>query len=160
MCPDCYQPGGSLLHCLSTLTLAMSNTQNPVFTIRICAWLIANAVYFCCTVLGVASTGCYPASCPVKPGLSSPAVFRHLQPRSFVLLILKLKERRKNFATPLNIHYSFNFRKKIFFARKFFPQEYFFRQNFHCFYTLKQLPPINSRRMEFWLIPSLGIGRK
>jgi hypothetical protein len=46
------------------------------------------------------------------------------------------------------------------FARKFFSQEYFFRQNFHCFYTLKQLPPINSRRMEFWLIPSLGIGRK
>ena len=121
---------------------------------------IYRAVYFCCTILRVASTGRYPASCPVKPGLSSPAVFRHLQPRSFVLLILKLKERRKNFATPLNIHYSFNFRKKIFFARIFFSQEYFFRQNFHCFYTLKQLPPINSRRMEFWLIPSLGIGRK
>ena len=30
------------------------------------------AVYFCCTILGVASTGRYPASCPVKPGLSSP----------------------------------------------------------------------------------------
>ena len=30
MCPDCYQPGGSLLHCHSTLTLTMSNTQNPV----------------------------------------------------------------------------------------------------------------------------------
>lgn len=44
------------------------------------------AVYFCCTGLGVTSTGRYPASCPVKPGLSSPAVFRHLQPRSFVLL--------------------------------------------------------------------------
>ena len=34
------------------------------------------AVYFCCTSLGVASTGRYPASCPVKPGLSSPAAFR------------------------------------------------------------------------------------
>ena len=45
------------------------------------------AVYFCCTSLGVASTGRYPASCPVKPGLSSPAVFRHLQPRSPVLHI-------------------------------------------------------------------------
>ncbi len=45
------------------------------------------AVYFCCTILGVASTGRYPASCPVKPGLSSPAVFRHLQPRSPVLHI-------------------------------------------------------------------------
>ena len=44
------------------------------------------AVYFCCTFLGVASTGRYPASCPMKPGLSSPAVFRHMQPRSFILL--------------------------------------------------------------------------
>ena len=35
------------------------------------------AVYFCCTILGVASTGRYPASCPVKPGLSSP----HGEPR-------------------------------------------------------------------------------
>ena len=34
------------------------------------------AVYFCCTGLGVASTGRYPASCPVKPGLSSSAPFR------------------------------------------------------------------------------------
>ena len=56
MCPVCYQAGGSLLHCLSTLTGASC----------------APAVYFCCTGLGVASTGRYPASCPVKPGLSSP----------------------------------------------------------------------------------------
>lgn len=48
---------------------------------------IKKAVYFCCTGLGVTSTGRYPASCPVKPGLSSPAVFRHLQPRSPVLHI-------------------------------------------------------------------------
>ena len=34
------------------------------------------AVYFCCTILGVASTGRYPASCPVKPGLSSSEPFR------------------------------------------------------------------------------------
>ena len=67
MCPACSQDGGSLLHCLSTLTSA------------------SEAVYFCCTGLGVTSTGRYPASCPVKPGLSSPAVFRHLQPRSPVL---------------------------------------------------------------------------
>ena len=45
----------------------------------------APAVYFCCTFLGVTSTGRYPASCPVKPGLSSPAF---LQPRSSVRLIL------------------------------------------------------------------------
>ena len=29
------------------------------------------AVYFCCTFLGVASTGCYPAPCPMELGLSS-----------------------------------------------------------------------------------------
>ena len=48
---------------------------------------VKQAVYFCCTILGVASTRRYLASCPVKPGLSSPAVFRHLQPRSPVLHI-------------------------------------------------------------------------
>ena len=58
MCPACYQDGGSLLHCLSTLTME------------------AMAVYFCCTGLGVTSTGRYPASCPVKPGLSSSVPFR------------------------------------------------------------------------------------
>ncbi len=63
---DCYQPDGSLLHCLSTLT-----GQKP-------------AVYFCCTGLGVTSTGRYPASCPTKPGLSSPT---KKWPRLFILLI-------------------------------------------------------------------------
>ena len=58
MCPVCYQPGGSLLHCLSTLTAVLA------------------AVYFCCTFLRVAPTRRYLASCPVKPGLSSPAAFR------------------------------------------------------------------------------------
>ena len=58
MCPVCYQPGGSLLHCPSTLT-----GPRP-------------AVHFCCTVSGVASARRYLASCPVKPGLSSPAAFR------------------------------------------------------------------------------------
>ena len=58
MCPFCYHNGGSLLHCLSTLTF------------------LKKAVYFCCTGLGVTSTGRYPASCPVKPGLSSSAPFR------------------------------------------------------------------------------------
>src|SRR5699024_7945915 len=35
---------------------------------------------------GVTSTGRYPASCPVKPGLSSSAAFRRMQPRLSVLL--------------------------------------------------------------------------
>ena len=33
------------------------------------------AVYFCCTSLRVTPTGRYPASCPAKPGLSSPKDF-------------------------------------------------------------------------------------
>ena len=62
--------------------------------------ITAVAVYFCCTILGVASTGRYPASCPVKPGLSSPRkhfgtpkTFRYTEgigPRSFALLIHEL----------------------------------------------------------------------
>ena len=48
ICPSCYQEGGSLLHCPSTLTASNA------------------AVHFCCTVLGVASTGCYPASLPCE----------------------------------------------------------------------------------------------
>ena len=62
ICPACCQTGGSLLHCLSTLT-ALSVSGKT-------------AVYFCCTVLGVASTRRYLASCPVKPGLSSPAPWK------------------------------------------------------------------------------------
>ena len=78
MCPPCYQRGGSLLHCPSTLTVSEELV------------LLTLAVYFCCTFLGVTSTGRYPASCPVKPGLSSPAAFRHLQPRPFFILELEL----------------------------------------------------------------------
>ena len=64
------------------------------------------AVYFCCTGLGVASTGRYPASCPVKPGLSSPAAFRRLQLRLSVLLVnahftmTKIKSKVKISALP------------------------------------------------------------
>ena len=73
MCPCRYRQGGSLLHCLSTLT-----SQKK-------------AVSFCCTGLGVTSTGRYPASCPMKPGLSSSAAFRRLQPRSPVLLAITIQ---------------------------------------------------------------------
>ena len=113
MCPGCYQPGGSLLHCPSTLTRTR------------------RAVHFCCTVLGVASTRRYLASCPVKPGLSSSAAFRHLQLRPFVLL-------------------------KTFTSLPYFPG---FVHGI-LFYTLKQLPPINSRRIELCGICSLLTPRK
>ena len=39
------------------------------FTLTMHAWRYT----FCCTFLRVTSTGRYPASCPMKPGLSSPA---------------------------------------------------------------------------------------
>ena len=80
MCPACYQTGGSLLLCLSTLTRPEGPFRKASFSKP------SGAVYFCCTGLGVTSTGRYPASCPVKPGLSSSAAFRHLQPRLSVLL--------------------------------------------------------------------------
>ena len=35
------------------------------------------AVYLCCTCPEVTFGGCYPLSCPIKPGLSSYTAFRH-----------------------------------------------------------------------------------
>ena len=81
MCPRCCQRGGSLLHCLSTLTRAYVYRVLPR---DLCIHM--PGLYFCCTGLGVTSTGRYPASCPVKPGLSSSAAFRRMQPRLSVLL--------------------------------------------------------------------------
>ena len=66
---------------------AFSVTRQAVVSYTAFSPLPLRAVIFCCTFLGVTSTGRYPASCPMKPGLSSPAVFRHLQPRSPVLHI-------------------------------------------------------------------------
>ena len=115
MCPACYQDGGSLLHCLSTLTSA------------------SEAVYFCCTGLGVTSTGRYPASCPAKPGLSSSEPFR-LFSRDYLAWLRKC--------------YSSTF----FCTCKEF--------SFSVFYTLKQLPPINSLKIELFGTASLGTGTK
>ena len=76
-------------------TCALSVTRKAVVSYTALPPLPAKlAVHFCCTFLGVASTGRYPASCPVEPGLSSPASFRNLQPRLSVLLIIfKFKKR-------------------------------------------------------------------
>ena len=103
MCPACYQDGGSLLHCLSTLTSA------------------SEAVYFCCTGLGVTSTGRYPASCPLKPGLSSSAPFRLYS---------------RDHLTCLHECYS---NTNIFLSKE---------KNHQDFYTSKQLPPTNSLNSE------------
>ena len=64
------------------------------------------AVLFCCTGLGVTSTGRYPASCPMKPGLSSPAAFRHLQPRLSVLLNTVFNYTKKSLCCPLFSRFS------------------------------------------------------
>ncbi len=42
--------------------------------------MASHAVYFCCTVPEVAFARRYLASCPVKPGLSSPASFAQQRP--------------------------------------------------------------------------------
>ena len=70
ICPvrSCFGWG---LHVPRTLPHGRWSLTPPLHPYR-----LSPAVYFCCTGLGVASTGRYPASCPVKPGLSSPAAFR------------------------------------------------------------------------------------
>ena len=128
MCPACYQDGGSLLHCLSTLTMETM------------------AVYFCCTSLGVTSTGRYPASCPAKPGLSSSELFR-LSSRDHLACL------RKCYFNIIML----SCKEKIYF--------YLFKNQqpdgIYCFYqVLKQLPPINSRRRELFGTSSLGTGTK
>ena len=101
------------------------------------------AVYFCCTSLGVASTGRYPASCPVKPGLSSPRRELHAVPT-----------RREH----LSYSYSF-FNPPLILA-----QCDTWRQRCTCtvflIYTLKQLPPINSLKMELFGIRLLSTPTK
>ncbi len=94
---DLPEAGGPR-HCFCSVllrmgfTCALSVTRKAVVSYTALPPLpIKLAVYFCCTFLGVASTGRYPASCPVKPGLSSPAAFRHMQLRSFILLAFSIQ---------------------------------------------------------------------
>ena len=122
----CYQRNGSLLHCLSTLT-----RKNL-------------AVSLCCTIPGVASAGRYPASCPAKPGLSSPGPFRSCQPRLHILLCQKR-----------------NIRQLIIISQTFsvvHPPNH--RSRKAASHTSKQLPPTNSRRIEFFGISSIGTPTK
>ena len=55
---------------------AFSVTRQAVVSYTAFSPLPLRAVIFCCTFLGVTSTGRYPASCPMKPGLSSDGTFR------------------------------------------------------------------------------------
>ena len=98
------------------------------------------AVYFYCTGLGVTSTGRYPASCPAKPGLSSPGPFRSCQPRSFILLDTNVILTQQN---------------QFVNNQKCLPHPFPSPDQ-----TSKQPPPINSLRMELWGTASAGIPTK
>ncbi len=148
MCPVCCHPGGSLLHCPSTLT-----GTRP-------------AVHFCCTVLGVASTGCYPASCPVKPGLSSCISSRNgrLRPRPFILLrILQYRLRRPHctsYSTGRILSSSFFDSAMESPGSESYPLSRNAEPSPVPHYTSKQLPPMNSRSRELFGIVSGAIGTK
>ena len=59
-------------------TYALSVTSQAVVSYTALPPLpVKPAVHFCCTFPGVTSARRYLASCPVKPGLSSPAAFRY-----------------------------------------------------------------------------------
>ena len=111
-----------------TTTAVVSYTAFPPLPSR------GKAVYFCCTGLGVASTGRYPASCPVKPGLSSSAPFR-LYSRDHLSWL------RKCYSSMVSP-----------------PSKAVFQTP--CFQTSKQLPPTNSLSMELWGTSSLGTATK
>ena len=139
MCPPCYQWGGSLLHCLSTLTCF-------------------HAVYFCCTVPEVAFAGRYPAPCPLKPGLSSPASLR----TAAATICLT-----QNLFILAYIYFDVQTCVYIFFVTAFTDNVHMDAHSYENTtekngynYTFRQLPPINSLRIEVFGITSLSIARK
>ena len=103
--------------------------------------------YLCCTIPGVASAGRYPASCPAKPGLSSPGPFRSCQPRLHILLCQK-RNIRQLIILPQTL---FLVHPQIADPTKPYKT---------AFHTSKQLPPTNSRRIEFLGISSIGTPTK
>ena len=69
-------------------TCARPVTRPAVVSYTAFSPLPLRAVIFCCTFLGVTSTGRYPASCPMKPGLSSSEPFR-LSSRDYLVCLRK-----------------------------------------------------------------------
>ena len=108
----------------------------------------AEAVYFCCTGLGVTSTGRYPASCPVKPGLSSSKK-----------LHLPREEGKALFRQATRKSVSFFGRKNEVFSAAIISSTYC-KSHYKAFYTLKQLPPQNSLIKELFGILSAGTLKK
>lgn len=139
MCHCCYQQCGSLLHCLSTLTCF-------------------HAVYFCCTVPEVAFAGRYPAPCPLKPGLSSPASLR----TAAATICLT-----QNLFILAYIYFDVQTCVYIFFVTAFTDNVHMDAHSYENTtekngynYTFRQLPPINSLRIEVFGITSLSMARK
>ena len=72
-----HAPGGQPMRLMPNLAPDGVCTARPVTGAPVSSYLPfpslqqKRAVCFCCTFLGVASTGRYPASCPAVPGLSS-----------------------------------------------------------------------------------------
>ena len=96
--PVCYQPGGGLLPHHSTITKRKFHMEIPLQARFRNAFhrkrtrppahsLNCGLFLFCCTSLGVTSTGRYPAPCPMKPGLSS-LVIRPTRPSVLLVGIL------------------------------------------------------------------------
>ena len=123
-----------------TTTAVVSYTAFPPLPVK-------QAVYFCCTILGVTSTRRYLASCPAKPGLSSPGPFRSCQPRLHILLCQK-RNIRQLIILPQTL---FLVHPQIADPTKPYKT---------AFHTSKQLPPTNSRRIEFLGISSIGTPTK
>ena len=167
MCPLCYQRGGSLLHCPSTLTrllwrfisVALSLESPPPDVIRHPAlWspdfphlrsfdtcsrdypvylpLYNNLIYFLCQINF--------SSHDNSSAHHSQRCLQHFPAASQLTLLISVR-----FA-----HISKN---KFVHAGM---THSFFRIWLNCYHTLKQLPPMNSRKTEFGLTPSAGIGRK
>ena len=139
ICPPCYQRGGSLLHCPSTLTgqsrrfisVALSLESPPPDVIR------------------------HP--CPVKPGLSSSGTFRpasrdHL---SYLHLVFYIHQNNQSIETIIQIlSYCFCF-------VNIFPPKTGALICLSVFsYRSKHPLPINSRIRELFGMSSAGIGRK
>ena len=122
-------------------TCALSVTRKAVVSYTALPPLPAKlAVHFCCTFLGVASTGRYPASCPVEPGLSSPAPLR-LCSRDYLFYLLFSNSKKDISILTHSIHLDNNFL-------------------YLEIYTSKTLPPINSLTKEFFGTSSLLTPKK
>ena len=122
ICPACYQSGGSLLHCPSTLTFPGQAGKGGTFLLH-CPWS------------------------RLRQTLSGTLPF---EARTFLSCILSVMQQRPSVLLRTSLLYHNFFRMSI-------PPFWHFLLSL---YTFRQLPPINSRIMEFLGMISLSIPRK